>query len=140
MQKNSVVEIVRSLNSSGARYFIAGGLAVVAHGYLRLTADVDIILDLEDSRLRDCLKGLSKLGYRPRAPVPLDEFADPAKRSRWITEKGLKVFSLSRAASIPPRRSIRSWRRRWISVRPTREPLGKRWLRALRRCSSGLTT
>ena len=40
MQKNSVVEVVRSLNDSGVRYLIAGGLAVVAHGYLRLTADV----------------------------------------------------------------------------------------------------
>lgn len=94
MQKNSVVEIVQSLNSSGSRYLIAGGLAVVAHGYLRLTADVDIILDLEDARLRDGLKALAALGYKPRAPVPLDEFAVPEKRAQWIKEKGLKVFSL----------------------------------------------
>ncbi|HAZ08587.1 MAG TPA: hypothetical protein DCZ01_08730 [Elusimicrobia bacterium] len=94
MQKNSVVEIVRSLNGSGTRYLIAGGLAVVAHGYLRLTADVDIILDLEDTRLRDCLRALASLGYKPRAPVSLDEFAIQAKRAQWIREKGLKVFSL----------------------------------------------
>ena len=94
MQKDSVVEVVRALNDSRVRYLIAGGLAVVAHGYLRLTADVDIILDLEDKRLEGCLMALAGLGYRPRAPVPLNEFSDAAKRSQWILEKGLKVFSL----------------------------------------------
>jgi predicted nucleotidyltransferase len=95
MQKNSVVEVVRALNGSGQRYLIAGGLAVVAHGYLRLTADVDIILDLEDKHLDGSLTALAGLGYRPRAPVPLKEFADAAKRSLWMREKNLKVFSLS---------------------------------------------
>ena len=94
MQKDSVVAVVRALNGSGARYMIAGGLAVVAHGYLRLTADVDIIFDLEDKRLVTGLQALSGLGYQARAPVPLEEFADAAKRSQWIREKGLKVFSL----------------------------------------------
>ena len=28
------------------RYLVAGGLAVNAHGYLRLTRDVDIVLQL----------------------------------------------------------------------------------------------
>ncbi len=94
MQKNSVVEIVRGLNSSAVRYMIAGGLAVVAHGYLRLTADIDIILDLRDARLTDALTALASLDYHPRAPVPLADFALSAKRSQWIREKGLKVFSL----------------------------------------------
>jgi hypothetical protein len=31
--------IVRALNESGVRYLIAGGLAVVAHGYVRFTAE-----------------------------------------------------------------------------------------------------
>ena len=32
---------VRSLNAIGARYFIAGGLAVTTHGYIRITMDVE---------------------------------------------------------------------------------------------------
>lgn len=94
MQKNSVVEVVEALNAAGPRYLIAGGLAVVAHGYLRLTADVDIIIDLADKRLADSLAALAALGYQPQAPVPLKEFADASKRSEWMREKGLTVFSL----------------------------------------------
>jgi hypothetical protein len=37
---------------------------------------------------------LKQLGYRPRAPVPLEQFSDPQMRSCWIAEKGLTVFSL----------------------------------------------
>ncbi len=94
METGSVEEIVRSLNGAGARYLIAGGLAVVAHGYVRLTADLDIILDLDHPELRTWLAALGALGYRPRAPVPLEDFADAGKRRSWIAEKNMKVFSL----------------------------------------------
>ncbi|HBL16939.1 MAG TPA: hypothetical protein DD417_09395 [Elusimicrobia bacterium] len=95
MEKSSVESIVRALNDAPARYLIAGGLAVVAHGYVRFTADLDLILDLEESSLRRALAALAGLGYRPRAPVPIEDFADRAKRESWVREKGLKVFSLS---------------------------------------------
>ena len=43
MEKRSVEAIIRALNAASARYLVAGGLAVVAHGYVRFTADVDLI-------------------------------------------------------------------------------------------------
>ncbi len=67
---------------------------MVAHGYLRFTADVDLILDLDEDNARRALSALSGLGYRPRAPVAMDDFADPKARSQWVAEKGLTVFSL----------------------------------------------
>jgi hypothetical protein len=69
-------------------------LAVVAHGYVRFTADLDLILDLEEENTKRALRALAGLGYQPRAPVPLDEFADPQKRHQWVRDKGLTVFSL----------------------------------------------
>ncbi len=96
MQRDSVSTIVCALNACGARYLIAGGLAVVAHGYVRLTADLDLILDLEDEEAtRRALEALAGLEYMPRAPVPIAQFALAQKRAEWITEKGIKVFSLS---------------------------------------------
>jgi len=94
MQKDSVEAVLRALNESGVRCLIAGGLAVVAHGFLRFTADVDVILDMEPENLRRAMAAFKGLGYRPRAPVPIEDFADPRKRASWIAEKGLKVFSL----------------------------------------------
>jgi len=94
MQKSSVEAIVKALEDAGARYLIAGGLAVVAHGYVRFTADVDLILDLEEGNVRRAIAALADLGYRPRAPVPISQFADPLARRDWVREKGLTVFSL----------------------------------------------
>ncbi|NOT00938.1 MAG: hypothetical protein HOP29_09940 [Phycisphaerales bacterium] len=94
MRKQSVAAIVKALNDESVRYLIAGGLAVVAHGHVRFTADVDLIVALDPDNARRAMKALSSLGYRPRAPVPIDSFADPDVRSAWIRDKGLTVFSL----------------------------------------------
>ena len=95
MEKRSVETIVKALNEANVRYLIVGGLAVVAHGYVRFTADVDLFINLEATNLRNALGALTQLGYLPRAPVKLEEFADTQIRQRWISEKGMKVFSLS---------------------------------------------
>ena len=94
MTGTSVQALIRALNQAGVRYLVAGGLAVVAHGHVRFTADVDLILDLEEDNLRSALGVLEGLGYRPRAPVPLRQFADTDTRERWIRDKGLTVLSL----------------------------------------------
>ncbi|PIP82933.1 MAG: hypothetical protein CO113_10170 [Elusimicrobia bacterium CG_4_9_14_3_um_filter_62_55] len=95
MTRSSIELIFRALNGASARYLVAGGLAVVAHGYLRFTADIDLIFDLEDeAALRSALEAFSALGYQPRAPVALQDFADASLRRSWIEDKGMKVFSL----------------------------------------------
>jgi predicted nucleotidyltransferase len=94
MTVTSVESIVRALNSAGVRYLIVGGLAVVAHGYVRFTADIDLVLDPDPRSLKRALRALGDLGYRPRAPVPLEDFADVEKRAAWARDKGLTVFSL----------------------------------------------
>lgn len=95
MEKQSFETIARALDQAGVRYLIAGGLAVVAHGHVRFTADLDLIIDMDTGNLKSALAALSRLGYKPRAPVPIGEFADPQIRRGWIDEKGMKVFSLS---------------------------------------------
>ena len=94
VEKRSVEAIIRTLNEAGVRYLIVGGLAVVAHGYLRFTVDVDLFLDFREDNLRRAVAALQSLDYRPRAPVDFEEFIDPSNRSRWIAEEGLTVFSL----------------------------------------------
>lgn len=94
MEQRSIEAIVQALNAAEVRYLIAGGLAVVAHGYVRFTADLDLIVDLEEENTKRALRALAGLGYQPRAPVVLDEFADPQKRRQWVRDKGLTVFSL----------------------------------------------
>jgi len=95
MTRTSVEAVVRALNDAGVRYLIAGGLAVVAHGYVRFTADVDLILDFTPENLARAIEALESLRYRPRAPVALSSFLDPAARASWARDKGMTVFSLS---------------------------------------------
>jgi predicted nucleotidyltransferase len=94
VKRSSVESIIRALNDAGVRYLVVGGLAVVAHGHVRFTADVDLLLDLDEHNLEHALAALEGLGYSARAAVPLRDFADTAKREAWIHEKGLTVFSL----------------------------------------------
>ncbi len=92
--------IFAALAQSGARYVVVGGVAVVLHGHPRFTADLDLVVELDPANVRRALVALKSLGYRPRAPVPAEQLADPAIRATWIEEKGLTVFSFW-SASLP---------------------------------------
>ena len=86
--------VLDALNRAHVRYLVVGGVAVVLHGYLRTTADLDLVIQLERENVRRAMGALSELQYRPRAPVPAEAFAEQPIREQWIREKGLQVFSL----------------------------------------------
>jgi predicted nucleotidyltransferase len=94
MDASSIESIVRTLNEHQVHYLIVGGLAVVAHGYVRFTADVDLILAFDETNLTRAVTALTALDYKPRAPVAFSQFIDPAKRREWQEQKGMTVFSL----------------------------------------------
>lgn len=94
MRRESIEAIVQGLNEAGVRYLVVGGLAVVAHGHVRFTADLDLVLDPDPRSLASGVAALTKMSYRPRAPVPFRDFEDPAKRESWARDKGMTVFSL----------------------------------------------
>jgi|SRR5947207_12127745 len=95
MTRHSVEAIVEALETAGVRYLIVGGLAVVAHGHVRFTADVDLVLAPDGENLRRAVDALEGQGYGPRAPVPFADFLDPGARARWQRDKGMVVFSAS---------------------------------------------
>ncbi len=86
--------ILETLNRAGVRYLVVGGVAVVLHGHLRTTADLDLVIQLKRENVLRAMRALGSLLYRPRAPVPADQFAEEEIRQQWIREKGLSVFSL----------------------------------------------
>ena len=91
---SDVERVLGALNASNVRYLVVGGVAVVLHGYLRTTADLDLVIQLGPENVAKGLEALERLGYRPRAPVPMRGFADEAQRARWVREKGMVGFSL----------------------------------------------
>jgi predicted nucleotidyltransferase len=91
---NSIEQVLAALNAARVRYLVVGGVAVVLHGHLRTTADLDLVIDLETANARAAITALEQLGFRSRAPVPAAQFADRSARQSWIDDKGLTVFSL----------------------------------------------
>ena len=84
-----------ALNRSQVRYLLVGGLAVIAHGYLRTTSDIDLVIALSPDNLRRALAALRELGYFPKQTVKLEDFANPIMRDQWIKEKNMLVFQLT---------------------------------------------
>ena len=94
MRLEQVIEIVQCLNTASIRYLAAGGLAVNAHGFVRYTNDLDLVVSLAPDNIRRALDVLSTLGYRPRIPVTSAQFSDQELRETWIKEKGMVVLNL----------------------------------------------
>jgi len=88
---------LRKLQGDGVRFVVVGGLAVVLHGHMRLTMDLDLAVSLDDENVKRLVKSLSELGYQPRIPVDLQDFSDPKIRNEWIRDKNMKALNLWRS-------------------------------------------
>jgi hypothetical protein len=94
MELSAVEQLVAALNNAQVRYLVVGGLAVNAHGYVRMTMDIDLVVGLEPANIARALHALAGIGYRPAIPVTPEQFADPENRARWRSEKGMRVLKL----------------------------------------------
>jgi hypothetical protein len=81
------------LAAARIRFVVVGGLALLLHGLDRLTADVDLAIDLSTDATRDAVRALTEGGYRAMAPVDPMSLADPDLRHEWQATRGMKVFS-----------------------------------------------
>jgi hypothetical protein len=83
-----------ALNRADVAYLVVGGLAVNAHGYVRMTMDIDLVIALNPENILKALHGLAGACFRPAVPVTPEQFADPANRKRWREEKEMRVLKL----------------------------------------------
>lgn len=93
MVPDAVAVVLRALDGAGVQYVVVGGVAVVLHGYLRFTADMDLVVALSPDNARAAVETLAAIGYHPNAPVPPGQFADQETREAWVREKEMLVFS-----------------------------------------------
>jgi hypothetical protein len=88
------IKLFDTLNASGARYVVVGGLASLLHGVGRTTVDVDIALDFATDSAVAAINALTAGGYRPAVPVDSHELTNPESRTRWRRDNSMVVFSL----------------------------------------------
>ena len=92
MRLTSFQLIVKALDAGSVRYLVAGGLAVNAHGVLRFTKNLDVVVQLIPDNIARAFAALESLGYQPSVPVTLAQFSDEAQRQSWLEEKGMQVL------------------------------------------------
>lgn len=97
-------EIFKALADAEVEYVVVGGLAVIMHGHLRATRDLDLVIGLQPGNCAKGMAALGGIGLRPRLPVTLADFADPAKREDWTRNRNMMVFQLWDPAN--PERSV----------------------------------
>jgi hypothetical protein len=81
------------LGVARVRFVVVGGLALLLHGIDRLTADVDLVVDLSTAASQDAVRALTQGGYRPLAPVDPMSLVDPQQRRVRQTTRAMPVFS-----------------------------------------------
>ena len=91
MEVRSVEAIVRALNTAEVEYLIVCGLAVNAHGFVRLTCDVDLVLQLDSGNVSKGLNALMDIGYQMSIPAKPEDFANPEMRESWRQNKGMMI-------------------------------------------------
>ena len=100
MEVRSIEAIVRALNEADAQYLIVGGLAVNAHGFVRLTRDIDIVLGLGTMNATRGLAALLAIGYNLAIPARPEDFADAASSRRMAAiQRNDCIKTLERPAS-----------------------------------------
>ena len=94
MELRAFQQVAKALNQAEVRYLVAGGLAVIAHGYGRLTYDIDLVVQLDPDNVIRAFRALEQAGYQPRIPVTAEQFADRETRQAWIRDKGMVVLNM----------------------------------------------
>ena len=56
-------EFIELLNKNNVRYIVIGGYAVVYHGYVRSTNDIDIWIDIHEDNIKNLIKVLDEFGF-----------------------------------------------------------------------------
>lgn len=72
-----LLSLCTALNDSGARYIVVGGMAVIQHGFVRATEDIDLLVDTSAdnfARLQQALSVLPDRAILEVAPSDLDEY------------------------------------------------------------------
>lgn len=87
------LSLFKVLNDAKVQYVVVGGLATVLHGYARLTADIDLVINLEQHEAEKAIRAILAAGLKPRLPVDPMQFTDKHTREGWINDKNMLVFS-----------------------------------------------
>jgi hypothetical protein len=68
-----LLSLCQALNREGARYVLIGGFAVILHGFVRGTKDIDLLVDPAASNIRAVKRAMAQLPDNAAALIADDE-------------------------------------------------------------------
>jgi hypothetical protein len=86
MMEPSFEKLLALLAESGVRFIVVGGIAVTLHGYVRLTEDVDILLDAAPDNILRLIGTLSGYGQGYAAELAVEDFDETEGAIRIVEE------------------------------------------------------
>lgn len=79
-------KLLVTLAEGGVEFVIVGGVAVTLHGYVRLTEDVDILIESSPSNVQRLLDSLAGYGEGFVRELTVDDFTDEEGAIRIVEE------------------------------------------------------
>lgn len=68
-----LLALCRALNREGVRYLLIGGFAVILHGFVRTTKDIDLLVDPSDENVEAIKRALASLPDNAAAELGNDD-------------------------------------------------------------------
>jgi len=83
------LNFVRRLNEENVEYLVVGGYAVIAHGYVRTTTDLDLLVATTEANARRIIGVLLEMGFEadqfePRDFTEKPNFVSVRSGAHWI--------------------------------------------------------
>ena len=88
-------KIFGALERANVRFIVVGGVAVIAHGVVRYTNDLDLVMAFDEKNLHAGVAALEACGFKAKIPVSAEAFARAENRRKWAREKGMVVFQMA---------------------------------------------
>ncbi len=92
MIADSFHAVAKALHGADVRFIVVGGLAVAAHGYGRLTLDIDVVIRLDSETVLRAFTALESIDYHPAVPISAEQFGNAEIRERLRIEKQMVVL------------------------------------------------
>ena len=73
-KQTDLVVLCRALNQEDARYVVIGGFAIIHHGFIRATEDVDLLIDADPDNQARVKKALEVLPQKAILELGADDF------------------------------------------------------------------
>ena len=94
--------IARTLNRHRVRYVVVGGFAVAAHGVVRATANLDVVVERSWDNARALATALEDLDARSAAELPLTSEVLVRRADRRFDTAAGALHVLNEVAGAPP--------------------------------------